>query len=186
MLGSGQSDGLNTERNEDDMSNNENTPRVWIGCLHCYNNGRLVGDWWDALEAADVTPEDVHGKPVSESHDELWCFDIENIPTGEIDPMTAAEWGERFEEVGEHDWGAFLAYVDLGGHGGDIPTAEQFHDAYCGEFGTMRAYAMDLLDDLGYLNNLPDLVAGNIDWDGVARDLEQDHTEQDGHIFRTV
>lgn len=39
----------------------ETTPRVWIGCLACYNEGRLVGDWHDALGADEVTSEDVHG-----------------------------------------------------------------------------------------------------------------------------
>ena len=169
------------------MSNVEMTPRVWIGCLHCYNDGRLVGDWWDADEAADVTPEDVHGKPVSESHDELWCFDHENIPTdGELDPITAGEWGERFEEVGAHDWAAFMAYVRLGGHGGDIPTAEQFSDAYCGEFGDMRSFAQEFVPDVYDLDSVPDIIRDNVDWDAVADDLEQDHTEQDGHIFRTI
>lgn len=29
----------------------DTTPRVWLGCLSCYANGRLVGDWYDAIEA---------------------------------------------------------------------------------------------------------------------------------------
>ena len=28
-------------------------PRVWIGCLACYNEGNLVGDWFDADVADD-------------------------------------------------------------------------------------------------------------------------------------
>lgn len=31
------------------------TPRAWIGCLACYNEGRLVGDWFDAVTADEVT-----------------------------------------------------------------------------------------------------------------------------------
>ena len=34
-------------------------PRVWVGCLGCYNAGRLVGRWVDAEDAADLSPEDV-------------------------------------------------------------------------------------------------------------------------------
>ena len=26
-------------------------PAVWIGCLACYNAGRLTGDWYQATEA---------------------------------------------------------------------------------------------------------------------------------------
>ena len=171
------------------MSSNESTPRVWIGCLHCYNDGRLVGDWWDADEAADVTPEDVHGKPVSESHDELWCFDHENIPTdGELDPVTAGEWGDRYEEVtGKgHDWPAFVAYVKLGGHGDGVPDYDHFEDSFMGEYGDMRNYAEDLLTEVYGLRDIPDIIRDNVDWDGVAQDLEQDHSEQDGYIFHVV
>ena len=32
-----------------------NAPRVWIGCLECGNAGSLVGDWYDATEAGDIT-----------------------------------------------------------------------------------------------------------------------------------
>ena len=33
-------------------TNTDTTPRAWIGCLACYNNARLVGEWFDA-ETAD-------------------------------------------------------------------------------------------------------------------------------------
>lgn len=33
----------------------DTTPRVWVGCLACYNAGRLVGDWHDASDADEVT-----------------------------------------------------------------------------------------------------------------------------------
>ena len=37
-----------------------NKPSVWIGCLGCYNEGRLVGEWYELDEATEVTFEDVH------------------------------------------------------------------------------------------------------------------------------
>lgn len=46
------------------ITTTDTTPRVWIGCLACYNTGRLVGDWHDAIGAADVTTTDVHGRAV--------------------------------------------------------------------------------------------------------------------------
>ena len=33
----------------------DETPRVWVSCLHCYNNGHLVGDWFEATEADTIT-----------------------------------------------------------------------------------------------------------------------------------
>ena len=45
-------------------------PRVWVGCLVCYNADRLLGCWIDAADANEITPEDLHGCPTS--HEELW------------------------------------------------------------------------------------------------------------------
>ena len=47
-------------------------------------------------------------------------------------------------------------------------------------------YAEDLCTDLGYLpDNLPDFVASNINWAGVADDLLVDYTEYelDGNTY---
>lgn len=65
-------------------------PRVWIGCLACYNAGSLVGKWYDAENAGEVTPGDLHGHP--SSHEELWVFDLEGFPraAGEMSPLTAS------------------------------------------------------------------------------------------------
>ena len=73
------------------------TPRAWIGCLACYNAGRLVGDWFDAVTADEVTTYDVHSAHSrADSHDELWVMDHENIPVkGEMRPADAAAWGRE-------------------------------------------------------------------------------------------
>ena len=36
------------------------TPRVWPGCLSCYNSGRLVGHWVDCVGADTVTLQAIH------------------------------------------------------------------------------------------------------------------------------
>lgn len=43
-------------------------------------------------------------------------FDLEGFPrgTGEMSPTTAVPWGEMFEEVGETEWSALLAWVETG------------------------------------------------------------------------
>ena len=89
-------------------------PSVWIGCLACYNQGLLNGQWFPAEEAGEVTPEDLHCGPTY--HDELWIFDHEGFPrgTGEMSPTAAVQWGEAFDEAGEEQWPALLAWVDTG------------------------------------------------------------------------
>ena len=61
----------------------DSTPRAWIGCLACYNNARLVGEWFAAETADEVTLADVHGGAhrVRPGCEELWVMDRENIPS---------------------------------------------------------------------------------------------------------
>lgn len=106
-------------------------PRVWIGCLSCYNEGRLVGEWVDATNAGDLTPNDLHGIPTT--HEELWVFDLEGFPsgTGEMSPTAAAPWGELYEEVGETQWPALLAWVDSGCYVADSGPWVRLHRDRC-------------------------------------------------------
>ena len=78
-------------------------PRVWVGCLACYNSGRLVGVWVDAASAEDLSLADVHREAgrVWLGCEEVWCLDTDGIPNPhEMGVSTAAAWGELFERVG--------------------------------------------------------------------------------------
>lgn len=76
----------------------DNSPAVWIGCVNCYTNGRLIGDWFEAVIADGVTIVDVHSD-WRDSHDmhceEIWCYDHAYIPVkGEMSISEAAAWGQ--------------------------------------------------------------------------------------------
>lgn len=96
----------------------DNTFRVWIGCLACYNNGTLLGDWHDASNADQVTRQSLHaahgvttdvegyvlGEEIYGPHEELWCMDIENAPNGfdhEISPHEAQQIADALEVVAD-------------------------------------------------------------------------------------
>lgn len=170
----------------------DTTPRVWIGCLACYNEGRLIGDWFDAATADEVTTYDVHGAHSrADSHDELWVFDHENIPVkGELDPMTAAVWGRCLTEVDDHLRAALLAWVESGDYvaegNSDLPSISDFEERYCGEWESFDDYASELADDIGLLNEIPDEVARYFDWRSWTRDLAFDYATHDnpaGGVF---
>lgn len=63
------------------------TPRVWVACLACYVDGRLVGKWADAVDA-----------------DALWADIAEVLAHGETDP-----YGPH-EEHAFHDFEGFAGY----------------------------------------------------------------------------
>ena len=172
----------------------DTTPRAWIGCLACYNEGRLVGDWFDAATADEVTTYDVHGAHSrADLHDELWCFDYENIPVrGELDPLAAAEWGRVYTEVGPEYWPALCAWVESGdyvaeGTGLDaLPSISDFEERYYGAWDTCAVYAENLADDIGLLADVPEEIAQYFDWSAWTRDLAFDYRVYDdpeGGVF---
>lgn len=172
-------------------------PRVWIGCLACYNDGRLVGGWFDAETADEVTTYDIHGAHTrADLHEELWCFDIENIPVGrEMSPNEAAEWGEVLTSVDEYLRPALCAWVESGDYvaegTGDLPSTSDFDERYCGEWDSFREFAEDLADDIGLLTNVPETLATYFDWKAWTRDLAFDYTTCDApnsgvFVFRSL
>ncbi|CCM62035.1 antirestriction protein ArdA [Candidatus Microthrix parvicella] len=159
------------------------TPQVWIGCMSHHNDGTLVGEWFDAIDADEVTVADVHrGSDRSGSHcEELHCFDTSGIPvSGEMSPHEAAEWARALTSVDEHlrpalrQWVASGDYVTEGT--GDLPSISDFEDRYCGEWDSFREYAEDLADDIGLLAGAPEVLARYFHWDAWIRDLAFDFT----------
>ena len=171
----------------------DTTPRAWIGCLACYNAGRLIGDWFDAATADEVTLADVHdgsGLGYAEC-EELWVFDHENIPVrGELDPLAAAAWGQVYTEVDPEHWPALCAWVESGdvvAEGTvDEVTLADFEERYCGEWESFEDYARELADEIGLLNDVPEEIARYFDWRSWTRDLAFDYTTYDdpeGGVF---
>lgn len=170
--------------------------RVWIGCLHCYNAGHLVGEWYPAAEADDISTDSLHidsGTIARVSCEELWVMDHEGLPiSGECSPAEAARWGQLLEEVDEHQRGAFTAWVLAGNysHDGDgMPNVSDFEDAYAGEWDSFREYAENLADETGMLAGVPDEIAAYFNWDAWTRDLAYDYTTDDApgcgvYVFR--
>lgn len=172
-------------------------PKVWIGCLACYNGGRLTGDWVDATEAADYVPcrRTEYGSP----HEEWWVMDHEGFGgmlTGECSPAEAQQMAEILERV-ESEIGAgaeaFGAFVDHYGRPSgsegwdDIATA--FENAYEGTHESLVAYVAELGEGSG---QIPDDFPYRIDWESEAHDFECEgwYTAPAAggsvHIFRPV
>ena len=164
-------------------------PSVWIGCLACYNQGLLNGQWFQAEEAGEVTPEDLHGTPTD--HEELWCFDHEGFPTGtsEMSPDTAQLWGEVFDEIGEEQWPALLAWIETGCYvacGDTLPSTSDFRERYCGCWDSFEDYATQLAEDICLMDGWPEEAKRYFNWKSWIQDLEYEYTvtnAPDGGVF---
>lgn len=161
----------------------DSTPRVWIGCLVHYNAGALVGAWFDAIDADEVTVADVHRDFGSDGTqcEELWVMDHEGIPvSGEMSPHEATDWAKSLNSVDEHLRPALRAWIASGDYVvegiGDLPSIPDFEDRYCGEWDSFREYAEELADDIGLLSSVPEGLARYFHWDAWTRDLGFDYT----------
>lgn len=163
--------------------------RVWVACLACYNDGKLIGDWIDAADApgdmdewreamreADVAVPATHD---ADGHEELWSLDTEGFAElgirGEMSPVTAREIAEAVGDMDADDapalaaWYAESSYTTMDWH-----TVRAFRDAYVGTFDSAWEYAFDLIGELygEAMAALPDEVRGSIDWKHVAHQMD--------------
>lgn len=174
-------------------------PRVWLGCLACYNSGRLVGEWYDAADADGVTIDALHidsGSVARVSCEEIWVMDTDGLPIArEMSPAEAAEWGRLLAEVDEHQRDALAAWVASGDYivegRGDLPSLPDFEERYAGEWSTFAEYAENLADDIGLLQGVADEVAAYFNWSAWTRDLAYDYAIQDApgggvYVFRSL
>lgn len=94
-------------------------PRVWLACLACYNDGRLIGQWVNCADVEDTTLADLHkgSRGPFAGCEEVWVFDHEFIPvSGEFGPLEAADWGKCYAEADADQWPAICAWAWSGMH----------------------------------------------------------------------
>lgn len=169
------------------MTRNDTEFAVWIGCLACYNEGRLIGDWHPAADAGEVTTQALHaasgittdeagyvrGSEIYGPHEELWVMDTDNAPAGynrEMSPSEAQKVAEALERVDEYQRDAFAAWAkNLSLDLADADVSD-FEDAYRGEWDSEKDYAYNLADDMGFEADST-WPAAYIDWDAATRDL---------------
>ena len=191
------------------MYNDTIEPRVWLGCLACYNSGHLVGEWMSPEDAADAEPRAIHhGEDAVRmvrdqregygAHDEVWVMDHEHTGReGEFGPIECQAIADAFETIGETQWSAFLAYcrTGMGWMDGDGQTdPSSFEESYAGEWDSWREYADETAEEMIACHGPrgdDDLMTRYFDYEMFARDLAFDYVTEDApgggvYVFRSV
>ena len=130
--------------------------KVWVGCLACYNNGDLVGDWFDATEAPtseqafrEAVPQ--HAKLEAEDpnpHEELWVFDHEGSPVeGEYSPNAAQQYAGWISELEDEQAEPFRLWLANSGEGLTEDSVERFQEDYAGRFDDLSDYVAEIYPD---------------------------------------
>jgi antirestriction protein len=149
--------------------------RVWIGCLACYNEGLLSGEWYDADQADEVTIGDVCGTK-DEDHEELWVFDHEGfgpLLRGECAPATAYRLATLVDELDDQYRHAFGCYLELAGMSADDESLSAFEDAYRGRWDSEVDYAKHYAEETDAMPPTDAWPIAYVDWDQAAEDLFQ-------------
>lgn len=150
-------------------NNNSNEPQAWVGCLRCYNEGRLVGEWVPAIDAAHVTPQDIHPAKSSQGCEEMWVFDTEYMPPGygEMSRTEAHDIGHLYLRIGEDDWTAYLAYCEETGDEGS-GSRTRFYEAYQGWWPSFSDYLTEPIEAMQA--GWPEEAVRYFDYDQYERD----------------
>ena len=165
------------------MTTTNDTPRVWIGDLGAYNDGRLVG-WWidatdrDALDAA--IDRATHG-----GRSDYFIADSDGFG-GMVGEYASADTIHALALViGDHGLEVVQAFKDCTGADDPDAIGEGIADRYVGEFESWRDFAMDdcnvwfdRAENLTYVCSEVGAVrivgedAYYVDWDQLATDWE--------------
>lgn len=170
----------------------DETFKVWVGCLACYNDGRLVGEWFDAvdapqdMEAFDAALEIAPGHRLIDGHEELWCLDTENSPVGgEMSPMDAQAYAGLIEDL-EIPLGALKAWLSNQHEELTEESVERATEQY---WASDEESFDDSIRDLYPEDDLPEWAKTGYCSiiENIKRDmrLNGDYVELDGHYFRT-
>lgn len=171
------------------MTNTE-LNRIYVASLSDYNDGIPHGDWitlndfssvdevWEAINsmlAASPTAR-AEGVPAEEwaIHAYEGFAELTVSQTEDIDTLWYAH--ELLGTLDDMEYEAFSEWLPWArsGNVSDVTheNLEDFRDAFCGRYESERAYAEELVSDMGVLDNCGnELLSSYFDYDALARDL---------------
>lgn len=168
---------------------------IYITDLAAYNNGYLIGDW-----VALPMDEDNLKTKITEilatgaeacgdaEHEEIFITDYESdfIKVSEYDdPFELNIMAEKAESLNSYEIKAvrFLLSNNLVKYFND--AMEHCEDVIIHEDMTMEDIAYNFVNECYNLDSLPSIIANNIDYKAIAREMEIDgrYFEENGDIF---
>ncbi len=157
----------------------EQRPRIYVASLTDYNSGILHGTWIDADQEADELYAAVNGmlaRSPSDQAEEFAVHDFEHFGDYDVHEYDSLDWISRVARGISENGLAFAAWAQRCDH--DEDELADFEQAYLGEWESRTQYATELLEDLGYVHAIENVVPDGlqpyvrIDFDAFARDLE--------------
>lgn len=167
--------------------------KIFVTDYKSYNEGKQFehGHWLDLGGFSDVDELNEylreHFQKAGIEDPEVMITDFEGFPkkfySESYDSSLMAELFEYFKLLKDcYNPEALAAYIEAG------YNAEDFDEAFAGEYDDDEDFAYSLADDLGLIDEKAAWPNNCIDWGRAARDLMQDYDyfEIDGYYFRCL
>lgn len=166
------------------MMTNTDTPRVWIGDLGAYNDGRLVGSWIDATDRDAL--DDAIDRATHGGRSDYFVADSDGFG-GMVGEYASADTIHALATIiGDHGLEVVQAFRDCTGENDPDAIAEEIEDRYVGEFESWADFAMSdhnvwtdrdgdgrtitcVGTELGTLEIVGE-DPSYVDWDAIGRD----------------
>lgn len=144
---------------------------VYIANLGKYNEGELVGAWFTLPACEDEIAEKIG---LNEHYEEYAIHDYEApFEIGEYDSLStlneiAELFDDHYNDVAIEYVGEIADYLGIG----IVEVFDKINDIIVySECQSWADYARYFIDECGYLDGLPALIANNIDYEGVGVEL---------------
>lgn len=155
------------------------SPAIYVASLADYNNGVLHGAWIEAArDPADIKADidamlAQSGEPSAE---EFAIFDYDQFGQCRIHEHDSVELVARIARGIAQHGNAFAAWAEV--NEGAPERFDDFTEAYVGQYDSVQDYAEQLIDDLGYTDELAKLPESlrrylRFDTEAMAQDMEQ-------------
>lgn len=174
-------------------------PKIYVASLSDYNEGKLIGQWFDLTEFSSyedfMTAISDYLEELNSNDDgtrEEWAFhDSDNISRIFVSEYYINPIWWDLQEIGEETLNAFIIYCEHNGYQGESLNLEAFQSfsddyiGYCDSYNPQLDFAHQLIDETDLIERMGDL-SYYFDYEAYARDLfMSDYWESEGYIFRS-
>lgn len=149
---------------------------IYLTNLGKYNEGELIGEWVELPVSQEELQKVFERIGINEEYEEYFITDYECdfYEVGEYESLdTLNEIAERIEELGEEESEVVKALMSELGY----TLNEAIDKVNSGDYriysdcDDMADIAYQVVEECGYLNNVPDNVARYFDYESFGRDL---------------
>lgn len=150
--------------------------KIYLTNLGKYNEGELIGEWVELPVSQEELQKVFERIGINEEYEEYFITDYECdfYEVGEYENLdTLNEIAERIEELDEEEGKVVKALMSELGYTLDEAIDKVNNGDYriYSDCDNMTDIAYQVVEECGYLNNVPDNVARYFDYESFGRDL---------------